>query len=74
MKIDWDEFKNYKNEMTHLKEDKLLRLVYFLKSLYNLKNLQDIYKILQEDDLASMMLQKRAIDSPKKLQEYLTNL
>ena len=71
MKIDWEEFKLYKQEMPHLKGDNFDKLLYFVRSFYNMRSASPIYDLLTGDETSSMMLQKRGIDSAYKLEEYI---
>ena len=71
MKIDWEEFKLYKQEMPHLKGDNFNKLLYFVRSFYNMKSPGMIYELLANDEISALMLQKRGIDSAFKLEEYL---
>ncbi len=69
--IDWDEFKTYKQEhMDISKKDNFLLLYEFVKSYYNILSYFDIYDMLRHDELSSMMLQKRDINSPEDLEKY----
>ncbi len=71
MKIDWEEFKLFKKEMPHLKGDNFDKLLYFVRSFYNLRSTTLIYELLAQDETSSKMLEKRAIDSTYKLDEYI---
>jgi len=74
MKLNWEEFKLYKQEMPHLKGDNFAKLLYFIRSFYNISSPTMIYNLLQGDETAKMMLQKRQIDSPLKLERYMKKL
>ena len=74
MKINWEEFKIYKKEMAHLKGDNFAKLVYFVRSFYNLKSALRIYELLSGDETSKMMLEKRSIDSAAKLEKYMNEL
>ncbi len=74
MKLNWDEFKLYKQEMPHLKGDNFAKLIYFVKSFYNISSPTMIYNLLSSDETAKMMLQKRQIDSPVKLERYMKTI
>jgi len=69
LKINWDEFKEYKNSV-HLKGDNFDKLLHFLKSYYNIVSTFDMYEALINDDLALMMLEKRDISSAEDLEKY----
>ncbi len=69
LKIDWEEFKEYKNSV-HLKGDNFDKLLHFLKSYYSVISTFDTYEILENDDLSRMMLEKRDINSPEDLEKY----
>ena len=71
MEIDWEEFKLYKKEMPHLKGDNFDKLLYFVRSFYNMKSATSIYELLFGDETSHLMLQKRNIDSAYKLEEYI---
>ena len=71
MKIDWEEFKLYKKEMPHLKGDNFDKLLYFVRSFYNMKSPTTLFDLLSSDETSSMMLKKRKIDSAYKLEEYI---
>ena len=74
MNINWEEFKLYKQEMPHLKGDNFDKLIYFIKSFYNLSNPVKIYNMLLSDETSQLMLEKRKIDSAIKLEEYIKNI
>ena len=71
MKIDWEEFKLYKKEMPHLKGDNFDKLLYFVRSFYNMKSTTLMYELLSGDETSQLMLDKRGIDSAHKLEEYM---
>ena len=71
MKIDWEEFKLYKKEMPHLKGDNFDKLLYFVRSFYNIKSTTLMYELLLDDETSSLMLEKRGINSAHKLDEYI---
>ncbi|SFV60704.1 hypothetical protein MNB_SM-7-790 [hydrothermal vent metagenome] len=71
MKIDWEEFKLYKKEMPHLKGDNFDKLLYFVRSFYNIKSTNMMYDLLCSDEISELMLKKREIDSAFKLEEYM---
>ena len=74
MTIDWEEFKIYKAEMPHLKGDNFTKLLYFVRSFYNIKSTTLLYERLLHDETSKMMLKKRKIDSVAKLEQYLQKL
>lgn len=69
VKINWDEFKEYKVH-SH-KGDNFQILLDFMKSYYNMMNPNDIFDSLNADDLAKMMLDKRDITDAGDLENYL---
>lgn len=69
VKIDWDEFKEYKRH-SH-KEDNFEILLDFFKSFYNVNNPYEIFDSLIEDDLGKMMLHKREIRDAEDMENYL---
>jgi len=69
VKIDWDEFKEYKRN-SH-KEDNFEILLDFFKSFYNVNNPYEIFDSLIEDDLGKMMLHKREIRDAEDMENYL---
>ena len=71
MNINWEEFKIYKQEMPHLKGDNFDKLLYFIRSFYNMKSVTPIYELLQSDEISRLMLEKRSIDSALKLEKYM---
>ncbi len=69
MKINWEEFKEYKQ---HNKgKDNFYILLNFIRSYYNMHSPIDIYDILVMDELAKMMLEKREIIDAEGLEDYL---
>ena len=70
LKINWDEYKEYKHSR-HKKADNFLTLLDFMKSYYHMKSPVDIYDVLRYDDLALMMLEKRDITDAEGLEKYL---
>lgn len=74
MDINWDEFKVFKKEMPHLKGDNFDKLLYFIRSFYNIKSTTMMYEMLTHDEISHKMLKKREIDSVFKLEEYMRNL
>ncbi len=74
MRINWEEFKLYKQEMPHLKGDNFAKLIYFVKSFYNMSSPTMIFNLLNSDETSKLMLQKRNIDSPVKLERYMQKI
>jgi hypothetical protein len=70
LKINWDEFKEYK-QTRHKKADNFITLLDFIKSYYHMRSPMDIYDILHYDELAQMMLDKRGIADAEGLEKYL---
>ena len=70
--INWDEFKEYKKH-SHRK-DNFMNLLAFIKSYYNTTNAVDIFKSLKNDPIGEMMLDKRSIDTPEDLENYIFKL
>ena len=68
-KIDWDEYKQYKQ--FSVKKDNFEILLEFIKSYYNLVHAQGIYDMLREDEIAQLMLNKRSIKDAEGLEAYL---
>ena len=69
MKINWDEFKEYKQ---HNKDnDNFHILLNFIRSYYNMHSPIDIFEVLVMDELAKMMLEKREISDAEGLEDYL---
>jgi len=69
IKIDWDEYKEYKK--TSAKDDNFGILLEFMKSYYNMSSPREIYDTLHEDDIAQMMLDKRNITDAEQLENFL---
>ena len=72
MKIDWDEYKEFKKYS--VRNDNFEILLDFVKSYYNMNSPKDIYDILHEDDVAQMMLDKRSIGDAEGLEGFLFKL
>ncbi len=72
VKIDWDEFKEYKK--LSVRNDNFEILLEFIKSYYNAVLPQDIYDMLHADETAQMMLDKRSIKDSVALENYLYKL
>jgi len=69
LKINWDEYKEYKKY--NARGDNFETLLGFMKSFYNIISPSDMFAIFIEDELASMMLQKRNINDPEDLENFL---
>jgi hypothetical protein len=74
MDINWDEFKLYKQEMPHLKGDNFDKLLYFVRSFYNIKSPTQLFELLRRDEISMLMLQKRSITTPVELEKYMQKL
>ncbi len=72
VRIDWDEFKEYKK--LSVRNDNFEILLEFIKSYYNAVLPQDIYDMLHADETAQMMLDKRSIKDSVALENYLYKL
>ncbi len=72
VRINWDEFKEYKKGSN--REDNFEILLDFMKSYYNMTSPNEIFKSLNIDELAKMMLKKRGIQDPIGLENYLFKL
>ena len=71
-KINWDEYKKYKQERGDLKGfDNFAILLDFLRSFYNKTSSSEVFDMLNDDELGKMMLQKREISHPEHLEDYL---
>ncbi len=72
MKIDWQEYKEFRISKEEAGEkDKFYILVEFLKSFYNIHSLETIYDIVKKDTLSSLMLKKNEISSYDDFESYL---
>lgn len=72
VKINWDEFKEYKKH-SH-REDNFEILLEFMKSYYNMSSPFDVYDSLSVDGIGQMMLEKRDISDAEGLETYLFKL
>jgi hypothetical protein len=72
IKINWDEYKEHKKYS--VRKDNFEILLEFMKSFYNMSSPIDIYDVFIEDDIASMMLQKRNIKDAEDLENFLFKL
>jgi len=70
--IDYEEFKLFKKSYNDAHGfDNFALLIEFVKTYYNIRSYFELYDIFIEDSLAVMMMQKRNIDTPEKLEEYI---
>jgi len=72
LKIDWDEYKEYKQ--FSVRNDNFETLLDFVKSYYHMVLPQDIYDMLKADDTAALMLNKRSINDAVDLENFLYKL
>ncbi len=72
MKINWNEFKAFKHEYENPHgRDNFALLIEFLRSFYNVQDIQDLYDSLENDELSLMMMKKRRISSVIILEKYM---
>jgi hypothetical protein len=72
MKINWDEFKAFKQDYGNPhRRDNFGLLIEFLRSFYNVTDLYELYASLENDELSLMMMQKRQITSVTILEVYI---
>jgi len=72
LKIDWDEYKVYKQQRADLKAlDNFETLLEFLRSFYNKNSPFEVYDILSADEVGRMMLDKRHIKRVEDLENYI---
>lgn len=67
--INWIEYKEYKKYTT--KKDNFEILLDFIKSYYNMTSPFDIFDMLDNDETAKMMLNKRNITDAEKLESFM---
>ena len=72
IKINWDEYKEHKKYS--VRQDNFEILLEFMKSFYNMNSPTDMFEIFVEDDIASMMLEKRSIKDAEDLENFLFKL
>ncbi|MDH4945133.1 hypothetical protein [Sulfurimonas sp. C5] len=72
MTIDWDAYKDHKQYS--VRKDNFEITLEFLKSYYNMTNPYDVFDALKEDDIGSMMLNKRNITDAAGLERILEQL
>ncbi len=72
MKINWEDFKTFKHKYDNpLKKDNFALLIEFLRSFYNVTDINELYTSLKDDELSVLMLEKRHISSAVSLEKYL---
>ena len=67
--INWAEYKEHKKYTN--KQDNFEILLEFIKSYYNMSNAFEIFDMLQNDETAKMMLDKRKITDAEKLESFM---
>ncbi len=67
--INWAEYKEYKKYTT--KKDNFEILLDFIKSYYNMTSPFEMFEMLENDETAKMMLDKRDITDAEKLESFL---
>lgn len=67
--INWTEYKEHKKYTS--KQDNFEILLDFIKSYYNISNAFEIFDMLQNDETAKMMLDKRKITDAEKLENFM---
>ncbi len=72
IKINWDEYKEHKKYS--VRKDNFEILLEFMKSFYNMNSPIDMFDVFVEDDIASMMLEKRNIKDAEDLENFLFKL
>lgn len=72
IKINWDEYKEHKKYS--LRKDNFEILLEFMKSFYNMNSPIDMFDTFVEDEIASMMLEKRNIKDAEDLENFLFKL
>jgi len=72
VKINWNEYKDYKQYNS--KNDNFAILLDFMKSYYNMTNPFEVYEVLANDEIASMMLEKRDIKDAEALENFIFKL
>jgi hypothetical protein len=65
----WEEYKEFKLHTN--KEDKLKIAIDFMRSYYNMNSPVDMYKMLANDDIGKMMLDKRDIQDAEGLETFM---
>lgn len=73
--INWNKFKIYKLERSSVANmDNFQILIEFIRGFYNIVHIEDIFDILQNDELSAQMLDKREIKNAIELDDYLYRL
>ncbi len=73
--INWDEYKQYKQEHLNPKGlDNFGLLIGFMRSYYNITDAHRLFGWLSDDPLSSAMMQKRAISDGDSLERYIETL
>ena len=72
IKINWDEYKEHKKYS--VRKDNFEILLEFMRSFYNMSSPTEMFEIFVEDDIASMMLEKRNIKEAEDLENFLFKL
>ena len=67
--FNWDAYKEFKQDTNQ--EDRLRIAIDFMKSYYNITSPDEIFNILQEDELGKMMLTKRDISDAHGLENFM---
>ena len=71
-KINWDEFKRYKQEHPNFKDLNNFEIVLeFLRSFYNKTSSFEVFDMLNDDELGKMMLDKHKVSQPEHLEDIL---
>jgi len=68
-RINWDEYKEHKKYS--VRDDNFEILLEFMKSYYNMTSPYEMFDMLNEDDIAQMMLEKRSISDAEDLENFL---
>ena len=68
--INWEEFKIFK-QSSNKKDNNFEVLLDFLKSYYNMTNPVEMYETMANDDIAPLMLEKRAMYCAADLEKHL---
>ena len=67
--FNWDEYKEFRQHTSQT--DKLKIAIDFMKSYYNITSPDEMYKMLQADDVGEMILNKREITSSDELENFM---
>jgi len=71
-RINWDEYKEHKKYS--VRDDNFEILLEFMKSYYNMTSPYEMFEMLNEDDIAQMMLEKRSIADAEDLENFLIKI